>query len=86
MTSTHSPGAPLCLADSLATDIIQSCQAVALAAIAAYVAIRTRQIELAARAAERRADCEQKRTDELEVRVEKLEGKRKRRKPTHPDG
>lgn len=55
-------------------DAIAAAQAVLLALIAAWVAVRTRQISASVRRAELRADREKERCDQLERRVKELEG------------
>lgn len=63
------------------TDFIQALQAVALAGIAAWVAVRTRQLETVATRADERAEAERQRCDRLERRVKTLEAKKKPAKP-----
>lgn len=72
------------LAVQFTGDAISAGQAVALAAIAAWVAIRTRQIAASVRRAELRSKHEKERCDELERRVKQLEGEGEERADSDP--
>jgi uncharacterized membrane protein YfcA len=71
----------LSFADSISPDGIQAIQAVLLAVVAAWVAIRTRQLDHAAKKADERQTAHREYCEGLEKRVKALENAQRRLKP-----
>lgn len=76
-------------AEAVSPDGIQAIQAVLLAIVAAWVAVRTRQLDTASKAADKRAEAHRDYCEGLEKRVKKLEeltrrSKRGKRPPKRP--